>query len=103
MMKINQSWNLETYIYKSQSENWMYECFACIGNIVIYTLYKCESWKDVLTNCENQSQLNCLGCDQLDSWLRLSEEGQIFEKLDPTLAIDHWFNDKVRLLTSSSH
>ena len=39
----------------------------------------------------------------MDSWLRLSEEGQILEKLDPTPRIDYWFNDKVRHLTSSSH
>ena len=46
---------------------------------------------------------NCLGCDRLDSLGRFSEEGQSLEKFGPTPAIEHWFNDKVRCLTSTSH
>ena len=35
---------------------------------------------------------NCLGRDPLDSLLRLYEEGQSYEKFDPTPTIEHWFN-----------
>ena len=58
---------------------------------------------NVLMNGENQNRINREGCDWLDSWLRLFEEGQSLEKFDPTITIDHWFNSKVRRLTSSSH
>ena len=46
---------------------------------------------------------NCLGQDQLDSLLRISEEGQSLEKFNPTPTIERWFNDNVRHLTSTSH
>ena len=46
---------------------------------------------------------NCLGRDQLDSLLRLSEEDQSLVKFDQTPTIKRRFNDKVRRLTSLSH
>ena len=52
----------------------------------------------ITTDCKN-----CLGCDRLDSLLRLSGEGQSLEKFDPTPTHERWFTDKVRCLTSSSH
>ena len=46
---------------------------------------------------------NGLGHDQLDSLLRISEEGQSLERSDPTPTIECWFNGKFRHLTSLSH
>ena len=87
------SWNLETYIYKSRSESWMYECFASIGNIVNDTFYKCKSWKNVLLNGEHQNPLKKLfrlwstGLFAKNFWR--SKFRKIRSKPEP------WFNDMV--------
>ena len=39
----------------------------------------------------------------LDALLRIGEEGPTTADFDATQSIDHWFNDRVRRLTSSSH
>ena len=46
---------------------------------------------------------NHLGCALLGSLLKFSKQGQSLEKFNPVHAINHWFTDKVRCLTSSSH
>ena len=98
------SWNLETFIYKSWIESWIYECFACIQILLITpsTSAKVDRMFSQMERIKIDWRIH-LGRDRLDSLLRLSEEGQSLEKFNPTSANDRWFNDKVRCLTSSSH
>ena len=72
------------YIYKLQSDRWMYVLHVFeIMLITPFTNLKFERmflWMArITTDCKN-----CLGCDRLDSLLRLSGEGQSLEKFDPT-------------------
>ena len=97
-------WYLETYIYKSQSESWMYECFACIQILLItpFINAKVERMFSQMEKIKTDWR-NHLGCDRLESLLRISEEDQSLWKFNPTTTIKRWFNDKVSHLSSSSH
>ena len=44
-----------------------------------------------------------LSCTNLDALLRIGEEGPDVSDFDPSDSIDHWFSDRVRRLTSSTH
>ena len=46
---------------------------------------------------------NRLGRDRLETLLRICEEGVSVEDFNPDIAIDSWYNEKVRRLTAGPH
>ena len=46
---------------------------------------------------------NKLGRDQLEALLRISEEGPSIENFNPDIAIESWYNEKVRRLSAGQH
>ena len=46
---------------------------------------------------------NKLGRDRLEAILRISEKGPIIENFNPEIAIESWYNEKVRRLSAGQH
>ena len=46
---------------------------------------------------------NKLGCDQLEALLRISEEGPSIENFNPDIAIESWYDEKVRRPSAGLH
>ena len=46
---------------------------------------------------------NKLGRERLEAILRISEKGPIIENFNPVIAIESWYNEKVRRLSAGQH
>ena len=45
---------------------------------------------------------NCLGRTRLDACLRISKKGDDLDNFNPDTAIDIWYNEKIRHLTTTT-